>query len=277
MRHLSPLAVKQASAPSTPASGDNLIYPKSDGFWYTKDSSGVERQVDTADGTQTLTNKTLTSPNVNQLDDTNGVKAWEITPTASAVNFGRIVNNVAGQPPAIGVGGTDTNISLNLFGKGTGVILLNGLAAVDVSSTQTLSGKTLTDPKINHAMRGFSHVTAGSFTTSAATELTLATVTVTCDGTTPVEVQFTWYNFVKTVAGDTFLWKLYDGATQIAQALSENTAVVNTAAKPLRTVLTPTAGSHSFTAKIVRNTGTGTAQAAPTTSAPFDLTVTPWF
>lgn len=31
-----------ASAPANPASGSRLIYPKSDGKWYTKDSAGVE-------------------------------------------------------------------------------------------------------------------------------------------------------------------------------------------------------------------------------------------
>lgn len=49
------IALREQSAPSTPASGDAVIYPKTDGLWYGKDDAGVEKK---------LSNPTLTK-NIN--------------------------------------------------------------------------------------------------------------------------------------------------------------------------------------------------------------------
>lgn len=48
-----------SSAPTTPASNYSIIYPKTDGKLYIKNSDGVEYEVIFATVTQTLTNKTL--------------------------------------------------------------------------------------------------------------------------------------------------------------------------------------------------------------------------
>jgi len=42
---LGPLRLPQLSAPPNPSSGQNLLYPKSDGKWYGRDSAGVETLV----------------------------------------------------------------------------------------------------------------------------------------------------------------------------------------------------------------------------------------
>lgn len=55
---------EQGAAPSTPASGSITLYAKTDGIWYWKDDSGNEHALIGNDSTQTLTNKTLTSPTI---------------------------------------------------------------------------------------------------------------------------------------------------------------------------------------------------------------------
>lgn len=48
---------EQAAAPSTPASGSSVLYPKTDGLWYWKDDSGVEHAI-VGDGSE-ITGATL--------------------------------------------------------------------------------------------------------------------------------------------------------------------------------------------------------------------------
>ena len=76
--------------------------------------------------TQTLTNKTLTSPVINQIVDSNGNPLMIYTSTASAVNEVSVGNATTGNAPQLAATGTDTNISLSLSAKGTGVIQLQG-------------------------------------------------------------------------------------------------------------------------------------------------------
>lgn len=41
----SALSMKQMASPAAPAAGSSLLYPKSDGKWYTKDSTGAEAAI----------------------------------------------------------------------------------------------------------------------------------------------------------------------------------------------------------------------------------------
>lgn len=127
------------------------------------------------------------------------------------------------------------------------------------------------------AMKSSTSTTSGSLTTSATTVLTLISApAASFDGATEVSIEFSAYNFVKSVASDTFLLRIMDGATQLQQQLlGYNTAVVNAPSGPLRAVLTPSAGSHTFSVTVVRNTGTGTINIQPTATTPMQLTVTP--
>jgi len=72
-------------------------------------------------GTETLTNKTITSGRYNQLLDTNGNESLILTATASAVNEFTLANAAVGAGPTFSTTGTDTNINMNLLTKGTGV------------------------------------------------------------------------------------------------------------------------------------------------------------
>jgi len=78
------------------------------------------------DTTDTLTNKTLTSPRVNEIDDSNGNEEIIFTTTASAVNELTIANAATGNGPNISSTGSDTNIDLRLTPKGLGLVTFNG-------------------------------------------------------------------------------------------------------------------------------------------------------
>lgn len=98
----------------------------------------------TTTGTQTLTNKTLTSPRVGTaILDTNGNESIRIAATASAVNDIQVTNAATSGTPTISAVGNDTNIGLNLVGKGTGQIFANSLPIVTTTGAQTLSNKTI--------------------------------------------------------------------------------------------------------------------------------------
>lgn len=127
--------------------------------------------------TDTLTNKTLTDPRIGTILDANGNTILDLPYQPSAVNHIYFGNHAAGSSPVFGVDGSDTNIDLNLLTKGTGVIYVvrgnghstlqagggynsgnvnlelnsqgtgvvraNGVQVADLSSTQTLTNKTI--------------------------------------------------------------------------------------------------------------------------------------
>jgi hypothetical protein len=83
------------------------------------------------DTTQTLTNKTLTSPRVNRLLDTNGNESVILTATGSAVNELTVDNAAAGSPVVLKPTGDDANVTLRLQPKGNGVVGLEGGVVVN--------------------------------------------------------------------------------------------------------------------------------------------------
>jgi len=161
----------------------------------------------TLNGTETLLNKSLTSavlttPRINSIRDTNGnpfitmvfgstvTSNLAITSAATGdvsvgvnstdtdvnlylepknAGFVGIRNGVSGVTPKIQVGGPDTNLSLNLGTKGSGKVQFNGVEAVDISSSQSLTNKNLnsgtnTFPTLNQNTTG----TAANITGTAA-------------------------------------------------------------------------------------------------------------
>jgi hypothetical protein len=126
---------------------------------YSTGSSIVNIGMVTETATQTLTNKTLTSPALTnatgslssptittpviaQINDANGNEELKFTATASAVNEITITNAATGSRPNIAVTGGDTNIGLSITTKGTGLILFND-AAYNAEATLT-DGATIT-------------------------------------------------------------------------------------------------------------------------------------
>ena len=89
----------------------------------------------TLTGTQTLTNKTLTSPKIGtNILDTNGNELVVLTATSSAVNEVTLANAATGGAPTITASG-ETNVGITLAAKGTGVIQLQSSMNPTISST----------------------------------------------------------------------------------------------------------------------------------------------
>ena len=92
----------------------------------------------TLTGTQTLTNKTLTSPAIGtKISDTNGNELINFTATGSAVNEITIANAATGVTgPVISATG-ETNVGINVNPKGTGVFNSGG-SAVKIAGKETI-------------------------------------------------------------------------------------------------------------------------------------------
>ena len=105
------------------------------GTWYTLSSNTAG-----SFGTLTLSGS---------INDVNGNELVRVSATASAVNEITVANAAAGAAPVISATGNDTNISLNLAGKGTGVVQAGGVPVATTTGAQTLTNKTLTAPIIS--------------------------------------------------------------------------------------------------------------------------------
>ena len=118
-------------------SGDTFTFSatdKGDALVFATANDGTNPDIDTlpagdvtTTGTQTLTNKTLTSPKIGtSILDTNGNELFLLTATSSAVNELTYANAATGNNPSFTASGGDTNISINLVPKGSGQVLANG-------------------------------------------------------------------------------------------------------------------------------------------------------
>ena len=94
----------------------------------------------TAANTQTLTNKTLTSPKIGtSILDTNGLQLALLTATGSAVNEFTIANAAAGAGPTLSATGDETNVDINITPKGSGKTVISG----SMNDTISTTGKAL--------------------------------------------------------------------------------------------------------------------------------------
>jgi hypothetical protein len=139
-----------ATKENTITAGTTGQYYRGDKTFQTLDKTavGLGNVDNTSDATKnsataTLTNKTLTSPIINEVLDGNLNKVTTFASTLTAVNNIEIKNNAATFSPAISAVGSDTNISLNLIPKGTGRIRENGTIIPNISSSDILTNKTL--------------------------------------------------------------------------------------------------------------------------------------
>ena len=118
-------------------SGDSFTFAagnKGDAVVFATGNDGTNPDIDTLPagdvtltGTQTLTNKTLTSPKIGtSILDTNGNELALLTATSSAVNEFTIANAATSAGPTLSSTGGDTNIDINITPKGTGDVVLAG-------------------------------------------------------------------------------------------------------------------------------------------------------
>jgi len=98
----------------------------------------VDLGLTTAANTQTLTNKTLTSPKIGtSILDTNGNELVLLTATGSAVNEFTLANASTGvSGPTLSATG-ETNVGININPKGTGV-LKSASAAIKIAGLETI-------------------------------------------------------------------------------------------------------------------------------------------
>ncbi len=92
----------------------------------------------TLTGTETLTNKTLTSPKIGtSILDTNGAELFQLTATSSATNEFTIANAANGSAPSIAAtGSSDSNIDIAIKPKGTGeTVFGTGSANATITSS----------------------------------------------------------------------------------------------------------------------------------------------
>jgi hypothetical protein len=127
-------------------------------------------------GTETFTNKTLTSPRIGvALLDTNGNEVIETPATSSAVNQLRVTNSATGNPVSVSTQGDDANVPLTLATKGTGnfVVQTNGISRLTIAGADANAyfgdGVTSATPD-NYVI----NATGGSGTNIAGAHLDLA-------------------------------------------------------------------------------------------------------
>ena len=97
---------------------------------YLNGTDAVDLGIVNLTGPQTLTNKTLTSPIINEIDDSNGNEEIIFTATASAVNELTVANAATGNNPNVTASGSDANVGINLTPKGTGAVTFNGTGKI---------------------------------------------------------------------------------------------------------------------------------------------------
>lgn len=132
----------------------------------------IDDTVVTKTGTQTLTNKTLTTPVIATIIDANGNETVSFAATAGAADYVQVGNGTG--TVTVGATGDSTNVSLNLVSKGTGTVQVNGDEIVTKTATQTLTNKTLTAPVVDY-VAGSNGTEIVKFTavTNAVNELTI--------------------------------------------------------------------------------------------------------
>ena len=117
--------------------------------------------------TDTLTNKTLTSPKIGtKIDDTNGNELFNLTATSSAVNEFTVANAATGNNPVISATGGDTNVGIEFTAKGSGFIKFNDLAYIPQQALTSSSNAVAWDVQ---AKPNAYHLTTENTTFSAPT------------------------------------------------------------------------------------------------------------
>jgi hypothetical protein len=124
-------------------SGDSItLAPGAVKMVYATANDGTNPDIDdtgfiTASSTDTLTNKTLTSPKIGtSILDTNGNELALLTATSSAVNEFTIANAATGNDPTLSATGGDSNIDIAIKPKGTGETVF-GTGAADATITSS--------------------------------------------------------------------------------------------------------------------------------------------
>ena len=140
--------------------------------------------------TQTLTNKTLTSPIINEILDSNGNEILGLSTTASATDFLTVKNGIGvGVPLHVYADGSSSNIGLHIQPKGTGLVTISdgtdfnkgirfrssssSASAVTLIDAVSTAGRVVTLPDATDTLVG--RATADTLTNKTLTSPTLTT------------------------------------------------------------------------------------------------------
>ncbi|HSD12910.1 MAG TPA: hypothetical protein VLC10_05100, partial [Patescibacteria group bacterium] len=142
-------------------------------------------------GTETLANKTLTSPKIASVLDANGNVILAMSPVASAVNSVSVSNANTGFPVTVQAVGTDTDVSMFLLPKGNGeVIVSNGVTNADqlaikaqVAVTDAGNTGTLTSANLSGTRTWTLPDASGNIVTIAGTLAVASGKTLTANNT----------------------------------------------------------------------------------------------
>ena len=172
----------------------------------------------TLTGTQTLTNKTLTSPKIGtSILDTGGNELALLTATGSALNEFTIANAATGAGPTLSATGTETNVPINITPKGTGDVFINPptSGSLIVSGTSTQAGKIVMQADTDDSGSFVASFQPGVLTESTAYVLPLADAGTSGDAlTSNASGTLSW----TTMSGGTSWQAVVTGATQTAVA-----------------------------------------------------------
>lgn len=114
----------------------------------------------------------LTSPHITTgLEDANGAESLDIAATGSAVNHMGLTNAATGAAPDLAAKGDDTNVSMSLTAKGTGMILPGSRAANFASQTAETNTVTLTIAELQTGIIDGTPTAAATYTLPTAADL----------------------------------------------------------------------------------------------------------
>ena len=172
----------------------------------------------TLTGTQTLTNKTLTSPKIGtSILDTGGNELALLTATGSALNEFTIANAATGAGPTLSATGTETNVPINITPKGTGDVFINPptSGSLIVSGTSTQAGKIVMQADTDDSGSFVASFQPGVLTESTAYILPLADAGTSGDAlTSNASGTLSW----TTMSGGTSWQAVVTATTQTAVA-----------------------------------------------------------
>ncbi|MBB5167194.1 hypothetical protein [Mycobacterium sp. AZCC_0083] len=142
------------------------------------DSSGFV----TLTGVQTVPNKTLVSPKINAIFDSNGNPILNTSPVPNAVNFIAVQNHSAGNFPAVLASGADPNVALGLVPQGAAPIVLY----VAISVATIVADGPEPDVDISFVPKGDGDLKWGDDVLARKSDIDAAIATaVTAGGTIP--------------------------------------------------------------------------------------------
>lgn len=180
--------IGHAGDPSSLSAGD-VWYNSTDNVFKARFGS-TTRQFATLDGTETLSNKTLTAPRIASggfIADANGNEQIIFTTTTSAVNEFTVANAATGNNPRLSATGDDSNVGIDFEVKGTGAYRFrattsgptdlrlfedadNGTNYVSLKPAESLSADaTLTLPSVTSTVTSYKESSESSNSTPAPT------------------------------------------------------------------------------------------------------------